>query len=166
VTEVVSQSIAAQFEAVLVAHLAEKLPSPVRGTISYLHSVADFTPAKCPAIIIQDGGSRTTFETARGRDAEGNLSAGYSCRTYTVTLGVIVKARDADNALHQLNLLRDAVRACFQDHYDLGASAFVASCTSDKVGARWDEASAVIQVAELQFLVEAYTLQGQAVPLE
>ena len=117
---------------------------------------------QCPALLIFDSGSTTEFETMRGTNDAGEPLAGWVSEDYAFDMMVYIKGSKKADTLTKMNDYRGAIKALFQDKFDLGGIAVSVKVRSDEPSMPWGSDSAMMRAGIVRITVNAYSRQGTA----
>jgi len=168
VPDTASNEITHAFEATFREHLRGYLTDPDLPRLKFFYEPEDIKGENCPALGIFDDGGTELERTIRGRDADGNPAAGWVFTQYKVDVQIFVKGKSGiggggfhrDDSLLVMNRWRDAVKACLEDHYDLGGIAADVEIKADEPSMAFKEQSLTLRSGVVRVEVLAFRRQG------
>ena len=163
-----SNEITHAFETTFREHLRSYLNDPDTARLKFFYEPEDIRGENCPAIGIFDDGGTEMERTLRGRDADGNAGDGWVFTQYKVDVQIYVKGKSGtgggafhrDDSLLVMNRWRDAVKACLEDHWDLGGIAADVEIKADEPSMAFKEQSLTLRSGVVRCEVLAFRMQG------
>lgn len=162
-----SNEITHAFETTFRAYLRNYLDDPEIPRLKFFYEPEEIAASNCPAIGIFDDGGTDVDGTLRGRDADGNPGAGWVFTQYKIDVQIFVKGKSGaggagfhrDESLLAMNRWRDAVKACLEDHCDLGGIADI-EIKADEPSMAFKEQSLTLRSGVVRCEVLAFRQQG------
>ena len=142
----------------LLAYLGDFMPLPTGFGADSIHKqsgIAEMKAAHAPAIWIDDKGAD---------DKDPGAPPDFAMlHTYAIDIEIWDKYGDSENARAGMNLWRDAVQACLNEHWDLGCPTRALNCDATKGDPAADVggvASDVLWVCTVRATVEVMAASG------
>lgn len=157
-----SNQVAQGVRDTLIAYLADYIDTEAIPATHYhlQNGAATIRGAQCPAICIDDLGSKALEKSAHGKNADGSFEPGYVLDEYRLDLQVWLKGRKDADLREKINTWRDGISACLDDHWSLNVGAVQMSAESSDPAFSADIDSATLWVGVVNVTVQAYSLQG------
>lgn len=163
-----SNEITHAFETTLREYLRNYLDDPDVPRLKFFYEPEEIRAESCPAIGIFDDGGTEQERTLRGQDATGEPGVGWVFTQYKVDVQIFIKGRSGiggggvhrDESLLVMNRWRDAVKACLEDHWDLGGIAADVEIKADEPSMAFKEQSLTLRSGVVRCEVLAFRMQG------
>lgn len=157
-----SNQVAQGVSDTLIAYLVDYIDTEAIPATHYhlQNGAAIIKGAMCPAICIDDLGSKVLEKSAHGKNEDGSFEPGYVLEEYRLDLQVWLKGRKGTDMRALINTWRDGIGACFDDHWSLNVGAVQINAESSDPAFSAELDSATLWVGVVNVTVQAYSLQG------
>lgn len=167
-SDTASNTITHAFEATFRQHLRSYLDDPDVSRLKFFYEPEEIKGSNCPAIGLFDDGGTEMERTLQGGDADGNAAGGWVFTQYKVDVQIFIKGQSGtggggfhrDESLLVMNRWRDAVKACLEDHWDLGGIAADVEIKADEPSMAFKEQSVTLRSGVVRVEVLAFRQLG------
>lgn len=166
--DTISNVVLKAFEKTLQEYLRDYLSDKELRGLNFFYEPEEIKGSMCPAIGVFGDGGTEEERTLQGIDGDGRVQPGWVFTRYKVDLQIFVKGQSGfggggfhrDDSLLVANRWRDAVKACLEEHWDLGGLAVDVEIRADEPIMAFREQSVVLRACVVRAEVLAFRQLG------